>query len=459
MAIDGGMELTSISRQPGTVPPVLWVGRAAEPSISPAPNLLEEPGAECLVAILPGALEPCLEWLESARSQNADLPIILLLEEFSAVTARQLRLAGAFEVVPSEAPPEEIQLLIQQARKQYGTRHPIRPAPAWRKGLVGSCRAIERLAEAIGLIAERRSTILITGETGTGKEVVAKAIHTASGRRGPMVSLNCAALPETLLEAELFGHTRGAFTGAQQARAGRFEAAHRGTIFLDEIGDMPLELQAKLLRVLQEREVQRLGSSENIAVDVRVIAATNADLLSKVEDGRFREDLYYRLNVVPLHLPPLREREGDIALLAEHFVGKICAQEGIGLKVLTPAAARRLEEYHWPGNIRELENTVERAIALSGRRTELLPADFLLPTVLRKQNVTAADAIQVTLPEEGIDFEGIIAGLERQMIEQALRRTKGNKSAAAELLQLKRTTLGAKMRTLGAGEGPRALTA
>jgi DNA-binding NtrC family response regulator len=459
MAIDGGMELTSISRQPGTVPPVLWVGRAAEPSISPAPNFLDQPGAECLVAVLPGALEVCLEWLESVRRQQPDLPVILLLEEFSFSVARQLRLAGAFEVLAADAPQEEVQFLIQEAREQYSRRRSLRSVPAWRKTLVGNCQAIERLAEAIRLIAERRSTILITGETGTGKEVVAKAIHAASGRTGPLVSLNCAALPETLLEAELFGHTRGAFTGAQQARAGRFEAAHRGSIFLDEIGDMPLELQAKLLRVLQEREVQRLGSSENIPVDVRVIAATNADLLSKVEDGRFREDLYYRLNVVPLHLPPLREREGDVALLAQHFVEKICGQEGIAVKRLTPAAVRRLEEYSWPGNIRELENTVERAIALSGRRTELWPADFLLPAVMKKPTGITADCLQLTLPEEGIDLERIIAGLERQMIEQALRRTKGNKSAAAELLQLKRTTLGAKMRTLGAGEGPRALTA
>lgn len=451
--------MTSISRQPTTVPPVLWVGGAAEPSISPALKNLDQPGAECLVAVLPGTLETSLDWLESARGQNPDLPIILLLEEYSALTARQLRLAGAFEVLPAEAPPEEIQSLIQQAREKYSHGRAARPVPPWRKSLVGNCQAMERLAEAIGLIAERRSTILITGETGTGKEVVAKAIHAASGRTGPLVSLNCAALPETLLEAELFGHTRGAFTGAQQARAGRFEAAQRGTIFLDEIGDMPLELQAKLLRVLQEREVQRLGSSENIAVDVRVIAATNADLLSKVEDGRFREDLYYRLNVVPLHLPPLREREGDVALLAQHFVEKICAQEGIPPKVLTLAARQRLQEYSWPGNIRELENTVERAIALSGRRAELLPLDFLLPTMLRKPVAASPDALQLTLPEEGIDFERIIAGLERQMIEQALRRTKGNKSAAAELLQLKRTTLGAKMRTLGAGEAPRALTA
>lgn len=305
---------------------------------------------------------------------------------------------------------------------------------------------MQRLVQAIETIAGRRSTVLITGETGTGKEIVARAIHEASGRRGKLITLNCTALPETLLEAELFGHTRGAFTGAQSSRVGRFEAAHQGTIFLDEIGDMPLDLQAKLLRVLQEKEVQRLGSSESIAVDVRVIAATNADLFSLVEDGRFREDLFYRLNVVPLHLPPLREREGDILPLAVHFVQKVCRQEGLPLKHLTAEAMVRLELHAWPGNVRELENTIERAVAFSGERNDLMPMDFLLRRMPAREE---SDDV-IDLPEGPMDFEGIVANLERRMIEQALRKTNGNKSQAAGLLGLKRTTLSAKMRNLAA---------
>ncbi len=326
--------------------------------------------------------------------------------------------------------------------------HPV--SPLWRSNLVGRCRAIENLALAIETVAQRRSTILITGETGTGKELVARAIHQASGRTGNLITLNCTALPESLLEAELFGHTKGAFTGAQNSRIGRFEAAHRGSIFLDEIGDMPLELQAKLLRVLQEREIQRLGSSESIAVDVRVIAATNADLFSLVEDGRFREDLFYRLNVVPLHLPPLREREGDIAPLARHFVAKICRLEDLPLKTLSDAALAHLELHHWPGNVRELENTIERAIALSGTRQELVPSDFLLRKPNSGLSETTPCVSPFSLPEGPIDFERIVSNIERSMIEQALSRTNGNKSQAADLLGLKRTTLGAKLRTLAA---------
>ncbi|WP_051669889.1 sigma-54 interaction domain-containing protein [Bryobacter aggregatus] len=366
----------------------------------------------------------------AARTQ---LPILVLLPDYQHATAARFRSLGAFDVLPTD------NAAIDRS-----------PTPRrWRQAIVGQCPAIEVLADAIALIAERRSTVLITGETGTGKEVVARALHQASGRKGPMVSINCTALPESLLEAELFGHTKGAFTGAQSARTGLFEAANHGTIFLDEIGDMPLELQAKLLRVLQERQIQRLGATETIAIDARVIAATNVDLLSKVEDGRFREDLYFRLNVVPLHLPPLRERKGDLVMLARHFVEKICTIEKLPLKKLSLPALLRLEEYHWPGNIRELENTIERAIALSGNRLDLLPGDFLLPIRMRAK-APMDYAAPITIPENGLDFTAIIESIERGMIEQALQRTKGNKSAAAELLQLKRTTLGAKMQKLSA---------
>ncbi len=399
---------------------------------------------QCIVAELPFSAAQTL------LLSIVDVPVLIILDDFTHALAARLRAIGAFEVLPKGIAATELSEIIGQACAMFVSR---RPAPittssrSWRGALIGNCPAMESLADAIALIAERRSTVLITGETGTGKEVVARTLHQASGRKGPLVSINCAALPEALLEAELFGHTKGAFTGAQQARVGRFEAAQRGTIFLDEIGEMPLDLQAKLLRVLQEREIQRLGSSETVAIDVRIIAATNADLLSKVEDGRFRQDLYFRLNVVPIHLPPLRERSGDLAKLAHHFVTKICTFERLPLKTISRAALARLEAHHWPGNIRELENTIERAIALSGHNTELASRDFMLPLQIRSYVPEARGPIEI--PEAGLDFEQIVAGIERGMIEQALRRTNGNKSAAADLLRLKRTTLGAKMRTLG----------
>jgi DNA-binding NtrC family response regulator len=246
------------------------------------------------------------------------------------------------------------------------------------------------------------------------------------------------------MEAELFGHVRGAFTGAIQSRVGRFEQAQGGTLFLDEIGELPLELQAKLLRVIQEREFQRLGSSETIRADIRIIAATNRNLLQQVERGRFREDLYYRLNVVPLDMPPLRQRCEDIPILAKHFAEKVCALEEIPLKSLSPEALDRLAAYAWPGNVRQLENSVEMAVALSGARTVLTAADFPLPPA----SPSPIDAPLVSVPDHGLDFEQTVAVIERSILEQALRKTGGNKKAAAEMLRLKRTTLSAKVRNL-----------
>jgi len=263
-----------------------------------------------------------------------------------------------------------------------------------------------------------------------------------------MVAVNCSALPENLLEAELFGHVRGAFTGAVQNRTGRFEQAQGGTIFLDEIGELPLELQVKLLRVLQEREYQRLGSSETMRADVRVIAATNGDLMQKIAQGTFREDLYYRLNVVPIHMPPLRQRPGDIPLLAWHFVEKICVLEEMARKLLTPESIERLCDYSWPGNVRQLENAMEMAIALCGERSSLTPSDFPLPAPARSRSVMLPDSPVVSVPDDGLDYEQTLAVIERSILEQALRKTHGNKKAAAEMLRLKRTTLSAKVRSL-----------
>jgi transcriptional regulator with GAF, ATPase, and Fis domain len=310
--------------------------------------------------------------------------------------------------------------------------------------LIGTSSAMIETVEIVERVASRRATVLITGETGSGKEMVARAIHRASPRAHlPMVVVNAAALPESLIEAELFGHIKGAFTGAVQQRIGRFEQANGSTLFLDEIGDLPLEMQTKLLRFLQEREFQRVGSSQTLRVDVRLIAATNVDLAKRVEEGKFREDLYYRLNVVPIVTPPLRERLEDIPLLALHFVRKVCGIEQIPLRTLSDAALYQLKSMPWPGNVRQLENAIEMAIALSGERTELGAGDFhlgvqarSLPAPVREQPSAA-----------GLDFDQTVGRLERQLIEDAMRQTHGNKTAAAELLGLKRTTLSAKLRS------------
>jgi DNA-binding NtrC family response regulator len=320
-------------------------------------------------------------------------------------------------------------------------------AEPWKRFFIGESRPIRDVEHIIRLAGPKRSTVLIAGETGTGKEVVARAVHHASPRSHlPMVAVNCSALPENLLEAELFGHTRGAFTGAVQQRVGRFEQAHNSTLFLDEIGDMPMDLQAKLLRVLQEREFQRIGSSETVRVDVRVVAASNTDLAEKVAQGTFREDLFYRLNVVPITMPPLRERASDIPLLAHHFLEKICRVEAIPVKRIFREALDRLCAYHWPGNVRQLENAVEKAVVLSGDRLDLYPADFPLPAANSRKPLGVASPSVV--PESGLDFEAAVASFQRNIIEQALQRSGGNKTVAADLLRMKRTTLLAKLRNL-----------
>jgi transcriptional regulator with GAF, ATPase, and Fis domain len=319
----------------------------------------------------------------------------------------------------------------------------------WESALLGQSSRMRQVIDFVRLAGPRRCTVLITGETGTGKEVVARALHLASPRRRrQMVSFCCTAVPEHLLESELFGHVKGAFTGAVGHRIGRFEQAHGSTLFLDEIGDMPLDLQAKLLRVLQEREFQRLGSGETVRVDVRIVAATNADLQRKVAQGAFREDLYYRIAVAGVRLPPLRERLEDVPVLAQHFLQKICRDEALPLKRLSAECVQALQQHSWPGNVRELENAVEAAVALSGDRSTLYGTDFCRAGTLASPTPTHAGEISV--PEWGLDFEETVSRIEKSILEQALRQTNGNKKMAASLLGLKRTTLSAKLRTLTA---------
>lgn len=385
------------------------------------------------------------------------LPLTVWLRESSIEESAALAKAGAFAVFAPETPASQLVDTLERAAVESGIGRTTREAVAasgseWRKDLVGRSRAMFAVCNLIDLVGDRRSTVLVTGETGTGKEVVARAIHRAGQRcQKPWVAINCSALPESLLEAELFGHTKGAFTGAVGARAGRFEEAHQGTIFLDEIGDMPIDLQAKLLRVLQEREIQRIGSSQTIPVDVRVVAATNVDLAQRVREGKFREDLFYRLNVVPISIPPLRDRMSDVPLLAQTFVEKTCAFEGIPRKRILQEAMHHLCTYHWPGNVRQLENVMEMAVVLSGDREVLLPGDLRMPARPRDREATGLPASigsAPRLPEDGLDFEATVSALERALLMQALDRSNGNKRAAAELLRLKRTTLTAKIKSL-----------
>ena len=311
-------------------------------------------------------------------------------------------------------------------------------------GILGRSRPMQELFHMLETVAPTSSTVLVSGETGTGKEVVARAIHHNGPRRAHrFVALNCSALPEQLLESELFGHVKGAFTGADRTRAGRFEQAHRGTLFLDEVGTMSASLQVKLLRALQEREFERLGDNHTIKVDVRVIAATNSDLGRMVEEGTFRDDLYYRLNVFPIHLPPLRDRREDIPFLVTHFLQKFAPGKTLRF---SQGAMRILMAHAWPGNVRQLENAVERAVTLNPAGPEIDVQD--LPPDLQELPQTVSRPF-VELPEDGLDLTEYLLSIERDLIRRSLDRTGGNRNRAAELLRIKRTTLVEKLKRLG----------
>ncbi len=422
-------------------------------SLPAAIELLKMASMGAVLVHLPLAEFSAQDVLRQLHDAGCKVPVIVY--EPSGVVSKALELsqAGAFQYVCHPVTPEELRGLLSVAVRHHAVCHPAAKsiAPSHvkdpRNFLVGSSGAMREVVEIIELVANRRSTVLISGETGTGKEVAARALHLSSSRSASkMVAVNCAALPDHLLEAELFGHTRGAFTGAVNARVGLFEQAHRGTIFLDEIGEMPLALQAKLLRVLQEREIQRIGSSETLAIDVRVIAASNANLLEAVASRRFREDLYYRLNVVALRMPALRERPSDILALTEHFLSKIAEHEPAWRKTVSAQALQMFMKYSWPGNVRQLEHALESACALSGSRSVLYPGDFDLPAETQASEFGSLSSLDV--PESGVNFEELINGIERRLLERALAKSGGNKARAASMLHMKRTTLLSKFKSL-----------
>ncbi|HXJ39950.1 MAG TPA: sigma-54 dependent transcriptional regulator [Bryobacteraceae bacterium] len=412
-------------------------------------SFIQDKICDVVVAELPFGDVDSDELLALVRESCPDCLTIFRIPAGCVGDAVDLARRGAYscldERTRDEAASDILGRAVEEVCSRRGSR--VHENEGWRRMLVGDSPEMQDVARMIQLVAMRRCTVLISGETGTGKEMCARAIHAASDRaKKPMVALNCSAIPEHLLEAELFGHTRGAFTGAINDRAGRFEEANDGTLFLDEIGDMPFDLQAKLLRVLQEREIQRLGSSKTIKVNVRIIAASNLDLLDRVKQGRFREDLYYRLNVVPIQMPALRDRRGDVALLARHFVAKVCRLEDMEQKEIYNETLAKLASCDWPGNVRQLENMIERAVVISGSRNFLVPADFPLAAGTSRPLPQKVRPETISVPDHGIDFTQVVTVFERNLVDQALTKAKGNKSFAADLLGLKRSTLISKLR-------------
>ncbi|MBI4635652.1 MAG: sigma-54-dependent Fis family transcriptional regulator [Candidatus Rokubacteria bacterium] len=385
-----------------------------------------------------------LELLAAARAVNPEVAVIVMTAYGTIESAVAAIKSGATDYLPKPLNLDELLHRIGQVRDRQrllGENRELREALRERhrvEGIIGESGRMQEVLSLVRRVAGSDATVLIRGESGTGKELIAKAIHYASPRAGgPLVRVNCAALPETLLESELFGHEKGAFTGAHAARRGRFEAAHGGSLFLDEIGDLPLHLQVKLLRVLQEREIERLGSSRPIPVDVRLLAATHRDLEAMVRAGGFRDDLYYRINVVTIALPPLRERREDIPLLLEHFLEKFARRNGKAIRGLTREARDALLRYDYPGNVRELENLVERAVVLT--RDEVVGLGDL-PLVVEESPEEALEA--TSLPT-------VLEGIERRMISEALARAEGVQTRAAEILGISERVLRYKLRKLG----------
>ncbi|MEZ5394510.1 MAG: sigma-54 dependent transcriptional regulator [Bryobacterales bacterium] len=377
-------------------------------------------------------------WSFAAECRKAGVPLIAHGEAGIAGRLRDMGETPA-DIWVSPLPWRDLPARLEEARETAHRQTPTRRAKA--QMVRGQSAAFQHLLEEIELVAERDTTVLILGETGVGKERVAQAIHAASRRaEGELVAVNCGGIPATLLEDEFFGHVRGAFTDAGQARVGRFEQANGGTLFLDEVGELPLELQPKLLRALQEKTICRIGATAPVATDARIIAATNVDLWSRVGEGGFREDLYYRLNVFPIRVPALRERREDIPALLEHFVERFCERDGIEGKTLNSDTAYELARWPWPGNIRELENAVEMAVIRSRDRRALALEDFPLP---RKAPAKA----RTSTPSEA-DFQSLVSSFERTLIEKAMERAEGNKTQAAESLGMKRTTLLEKLKKL-----------
>jgi two-component system response regulator AtoC len=382
-----------------------------------------------------------LDLLSTLKAKGNDATVIVMSAYGNMDLALDAMKAGAYDYVQKPFKPDEVVLALRKAeerellrRENRALKDEIRKEHRFEDILAKSPR-MQEIFRTITKIAEYKTTVLVTGESGVGKELVARAIHRRSTRRGgPFVAVNCGAIPENLLESELFGHKKGAFTDAVHDRRGLFEEATEGTLFLDEIGELPLGLQVKLLRVLEDEKIRRVGDTRDLQVDVRIITATHRDLHAETKAGRFREDLFYRLNVLPIHCPPLRERKDDIPLLIDHFVARNNTRLGTSIRGLDTETRRLLYEYAWPGNVRELENTIERAMVLS-EGEQIIAAD--LPERIRE----ARDPVQVQLASGELSVKKTTRIIEEILIRRALQKTKGNRTRAAEVLEISHRAL------------------
>ncbi|MDQ3009096.1 MAG: sigma-54 dependent transcriptional regulator [Acidobacteriota bacterium] len=397
-----------------------------------------------------------LALLEAVRKFNPLLPVIVITGDEDRETALKVVQRGAYDLFYKPFNVAEVEIIVRRAAQHYllekdnlSLRSELRRSGDWQKGIVGSSPTLARVMNQARAVAETSATVLITGESGTGKEMMARFIHENSPRaRAPFIACNIAALPETLVESELFGHEKGAFTGAVTRRQGRFELADTGTLFLDEIGEMTPAMQVKLLRVLQEREFERLGGQQKITVDIRVVAATNRNLEQMIEAGQFREDLYYRLNIINLELPPLRERPEDIPILANHFATKAATKHGKQSQAPTQSFLDNLVAYRWPGNIRELENVIERAVVIN--QSGILDDSLLPPKVVAQENTVQNTPKQTVVPQvelvngvlpPDLSFETALQQFKRQLVAQALRECNASRSEAAHRLKISRQYL------------------
>jgi len=392
-----------------------------------------------------------LTLLESIQRQNARLPVIVMTAFGTVEIAVEAMKKGAADFLPKPFSLDHLMAVVRKAlevqtlrdenvrlKDELGRRYRV-------DNIIGTGPRMQEILAAVMRVAPTKSTVLLCGESGTGKDLIARAIHHHSPRAShPFVKINCTAIPENLMESELFGYEKGAFTGAASSKPGKFEQAENGTAFLDEIGDVPAAVQVKLLRILQERELERLGSNKTKQIDVRVIAATNVDLRRALEEGNFREDLYYRLNVFPLTIPPLRERAEDIPQLAEQFLRKIARETGSPVAAISEAARHKLVSYHWPGNVRELENVIERSLLYASGDT-LKPEDIRLDHAPKRAIVNGVSSVNGDFLPEGMSLEEH----EQQLIREALKRAAGNKSHAARLLGLTRNALRYRLSQMG----------
>lgn len=422
-------------------------------AVADGQSAIEEVNREKFHIVITDLMMPKMSGIDVIKNLKAidpDLQCIVITGYATVSTAIDAMKAGAYDYLMKPFNGTEVLMILKRVMELQDLQtenSQLKRTLHQRYGyenLIGNSEGVHKVCSLIEKVAETDSTILILGESGTGKELVARTIHYNSPRKSkPLIPINCGAIPETLLESELFGHEKGAFTGASTTRIGRFELADGGTIFLDEIGDMSPTLQVKLLRVLQQREFERVGGVRTIKVDVRIIAATNIDLEQAVHEGKFREDLYYRLNVIPVVIPPLRERADDIPLLMDHFLSHFNKSKKRDIKGFSPAAMDILVSYPWPGNIRELENLVERLIILKGNGT-ICPDD--LPEKFISHTLNNEGALHITLPETGVNLKDVVEAFENNLILQAMQKAQGVKNKAAQLLSLNRTTLVEKLK-------------